>query len=168
MHVITLHGYIVQICVSYCHRINTCYVLLHHRRFRKVPCRINNRVKKFSLGYCQMGRYPLGEGGQTTSLERKIWMRVKKPTISYECAHICINKYTYIFIYLYIYRVTRWHSWLRRCATSRKVAGSIPDGVIGIFHRHNPSDRTMALGSTQPLTEMSTRNVSWGVKAAGA
>ena len=26
----------------------------------------------------------------------------------------------------------------------------------------------MALGSTQPLTEMSTRNISWGVKAAGA
>ena len=25
-----------------------------------------------------------------------------------------------------------WRSWLRRCATSRKVAGSIPDGVIGI------------------------------------
>jgi hypothetical protein len=29
---------------------------------------------------------------------------------------------------------TRWHSWLRHCATSRKVAGSIPDGVTGIFH----------------------------------
>jgi hypothetical protein len=26
----------------------------------------------------------------------------------------------------------------------------------------------MALGSTQPLTEMSTSNISWGVKAAGA
>jgi hypothetical protein len=26
----------------------------------------------------------------------------------------------------------------------------------------------MALGSTQPLTEMSTRNISWGVTAAGA
>ena len=26
----------------------------------------------------------------------------------------------------------------------------------------NPSDRTMALGSTQPLTEMSTRSISWG------
>jgi len=26
------------------------------------------------------------------------------------------------------------HSWLRHCATSRKVAGSIPDGVTGIFH----------------------------------
>ena len=28
----------------------------------------------------------------------------------------------------------RWRSWLRHCATSRKVAGSIHDGVIGIFH----------------------------------
>jgi hypothetical protein len=26
----------------------------------------------------------------------------------------------------------------------------------------------MALGSTKPLTDMSTRNISWGVKAAGA
>jgi hypothetical protein len=51
---------------------------------------------------------------------------------------------------------------LRYCATNRKVAGSIPDGVVGFFHRHNPSDRTMALGSTQPLTEMSTRSISWG------
>ena len=24
--------------------------------------------------------------------------------------------------------------WLRRCATNRTVAGSIPDGVTGIFH----------------------------------
>jgi hypothetical protein len=52
--------------------------------------------------------------------------------------------------------------WLRHCATNWKVAGSIPDGVIKIFHWHNPSGRTMALGSTQPLTKMSTRNISWG------
>ena len=26
--------------------------------------------------------------------------------------------------------------WLRRCATNRKVAGSIPAGVTGIFHWH--------------------------------
>jgi len=31
-----------------------------------------------------------------------------------------------------------------------------------------PSGRSMALGLTQPLTEMSTKNVSWVVKAAGA
>jgi hypothetical protein len=29
---------------------------------------------------------------------------------------------------------TRWRSWLRHCATSLKVAGSIPDCVSGIFH----------------------------------
>ena len=46
--------------------------------------------------------------------------------------------------------------WLRCCATNRKVARSIPTGVTGIFHWH----RTMALGSTQPLTEMSTRSIS--------
>ena len=46
--------------------------------------------------------------------------------------------------------------------TALQVAGSIPDGVIGFFHWHNPSGRTMALGSTQPLTEMSTGNISWG------
>ena len=49
-----------------------------------------------------------------------------------------------------------------RGGTVVKVAGSIPDGVNGILHWHNPSDRTMALVSTQPVTEMSTRRISWG------
>ena len=49
-----------------------------------------------------------------------------------------------------------------------EVAGSIPDGINGIFHWHNPSGRTMALGLTQPMTEMSTRNISWGLKAVVA
>jgi hypothetical protein len=49
---------------------------------------------------------------------------------------------------------TRWCSWLRHCATSRKVASSITDSVTGIFHWHNPSGRTMALGLTLPLTEI--------------
>jgi len=55
----------------------------------------------------------------------------------------------------------------RGSATSRKVADSIPYGVIGIFHRHNPSGHIVALGVTQPLTEMNTRNISWGVKTVG-
>ena len=46
-------------------------------------------------------------------------------------------------------------------ATNRQVAGSITDGVIGIFQWHNPSGRITALGSTQPLTEMNTRCISW-------
>jgi len=40
----------------------------------------------------------------------------------------------------------------------------IPAGVIGNFHSHYPSDRTMALGSTQPLTETSTTSISWGYR----
>jgi len=59
-------------------------------------------------------------------------------------------------------RGTWWGSWLRHCATSWKIAGSITEGVIGIFRWHNPSSRTMALGLTQPVTEMSTRSISWG------
>jgi hypothetical protein len=59
--------------------------------------------------------------------------------------------------------------WLGDCATRRKVAGSIPDGVIGnISHWHIPYGRTKAQWWTQPLTEMSTRNVSWRVKTASA
>jgi hypothetical protein len=36
------------------------------------------------------------------------------------------------------------------------------------FHWLNPSGRTLALGSTQLLTEKSTRHIFWCVKAAGA
>jgi hypothetical protein len=35
---------------------------------------------------------------------------------------------------------------------------------LEFFHWHKLSGRTMALGSTQPLTEMSTRNISWGYR----
>jgi hypothetical protein len=44
----------------------------------------------------------------------------------------------------------------------RKVATSILDKVIGYFVLPSPSSRTMALGSTQRITEMSTRNLSGG------
>jgi len=51
----------------------------------------------------------------------------------------------------YIHKMgTAVAQWFRRCATNRKVAGWVPD----------PSDRTMALGSTQSLTEMSTKSIS--------
>ena len=39
---------------------------------------------------------------------------------------------------LFTYVLFRWGTavaqWLRCCATNRKVAGSIPNGVTGIFH----------------------------------
>ena len=74
---------------------------------------------------------------------------------------VSISKPLYFNLFT-AFRDTAVAQWLRCCATNRKVASSIPDGVIGIFHWHNPSDRTMVLGSTQPLTEMSTRSISWG------
>jgi len=63
---------------------------------------------------------------------------------------------------LHVSRSTQWRSWLRHRDTSRKVVGSIPDGVTGVLQGYNPSGRTMALGSTQPLIVMSTRNISRG------
>ena len=35
---------------------------------------------------------------------------------------------------MYSSRGTRRRSWMRHCASIRQVAGSIPDGIIGIFH----------------------------------
>jgi hypothetical protein len=68
-----------------------------------------------------------------------------------------ITKYSILTLHSYYFGGTR-------CATKREVASSIPDGIIGIFQWLNPSSRTMVLGSTQPLTEMSTNNISWGDK----
>jgi hypothetical protein len=39
--------------------------------------------------------------------------------------------------------------WFRHCATSRKAAGSIPGGVIEIFHWHNPSGPGVDTASTR-------------------
>jgi hypothetical protein len=40
--------------------------------------------------------------------------------------------------------------------------GSIAVKIIVFFNLPSPSNRTMALGSTQPLTEISTRNLPRG------
>jgi hypothetical protein len=43
-------------------------------------------------------------------------------------------------------------------AKIRKVASSIPYEIIGLLNLPNPYSRTVGLGSTQSLTEMSIRN----------
>jgi hypothetical protein len=73
-----------------------------------------------------------------------------------------ITIYAYHFRWLqYVYRGTLWRSCLRHYARSRKVAGSSLDEV-DFFNLPNTSSRIMALGSTQPLREMSTRNIPGG------
>jgi len=69
------------------------------------------------------------------------------------------------FIIEYVGRAEAW--WLRHYAANRQVACSIPNGVIVIFQWHYPSCRTMALGSTHPLTEMSTQKWVPGVFPGG-
>jgi hypothetical protein len=47
------------------------------------------------------------------------------------------NRELPVFNVLLSVMCTRWRSRLRHCAISWKVAGSIPDGAIGIFHLHS-------------------------------
>jgi hypothetical protein len=42
---------------------------------------------------------------------------------------------------------------------TERLVSTFPDEVIAFFNLPNPSSRTMALESTQPLTEMSIRNL---------
>jgi hypothetical protein len=49
---------------------------------------------------------------------------------------------------------------LRDRAASREVAGSIVDETHCDFSLLNPSGRTMALGPTQSLTEISTMDIT--------
>jgi hypothetical protein len=51
---------------------------------------------------------------------------------------------------------------MQNCNLSWKVAGSILDEVITFLNWPKPSSRTMALGSTQPVTETRTRNLPGG------
>ena len=62
---------------------------------------------------------------------------------------------------------TRWRSWLRHCATSRKVAGSIPDGVIDWgtrlrgWLRHCATSRKIAVSIPDGVIDWGTRWCSW-------
>jgi hypothetical protein len=84
--------------------------------------------------------------------------RVKKLSICKNILWYALHLHIVFHIRIYVRYVRLWG----HCSTSRKVAGSIPDGFIGIFHWHNVSGRNMVLRLTQPLTERSTRNISWG------
>ena len=58
--------------------------------------------------------------------------------------------------------------WLRCCATNWKVAGSIPDGVIGISHWHNPPYRTYGPEVDTASNRNEYQEDFLGVNAAGA
>ena len=60
-------------------------------------------------------------------------------TVSLVCKDVVISQtqtlnFCNIVASLARYLGTAVAHWLRCCATNRKVAGSIPDGVTGVFH----------------------------------
>ena len=63
---------------------------------------------------------------------------------------------------------TRWRSWLRHCATSRKDAGSIPNDVIGIFLLTSFFRPHYGLGVHLASNRNEYQEYFLGVKAAGA
>jgi len=60
-----------------------------------------------------------------------------------------------VFMYNVIITVSgvQWPSWLRHCATPESQ---------GFVSRWGHPDRSVVLGSTRPVKEMSTRDISWG------
>ena len=95
-------------------------------------------------------------------------------TYQYFPKYVRNAKYVLLFCYWYYYCHCYYYYWnavaqlieaLRY--TRRKVAGSIPDGIIWIFHSLNPSVRAMALGLTASNRNEYQRYLL-GVKAVGA
>jgi hypothetical protein len=73
--------------------------------------------------------------------------------------------YADIYVFHMRIRYISVHSYILdflHYATSWKVADSNSDEVIGFFNWPNLSSRTVAQGSTQPIIEMSTRNLPGG------
>jgi hypothetical protein len=58
--------------------------------------------------------------------------------------------------------------WLRCCATNRKVVGSIPDGVIGIFHSHKSFRSHYGAGVDSATNRNEYQENFLGVNTAGS
>ena len=101
---------------------------------------------------CCAGICPLG-------LRKQGEPSVKADGIRFESSGVIQNSLCVILFRSYLIIIGTYGNSVGYCAISRKVAGSILDGVIEII---SPFGRTMILGSTHPLREMSTRNISWG------
>ena len=94
--------------------------------------------------------------GLNTSTKKKTRYRCTDNEVT------CVDHKVVSFNFMYFHGLnvtncaTAWYSWLRHCATSRKIVSSIPSGVSEFF-----IDKILptALWSWD-ITEMSTRNIS--------
>ena len=114
------------------------------------------------------------------SVRSSVYLHAQSINVSNEIVfHWVKYDYSALYIYIYIYLCvcvcvcvwtlmgTRWCSWFVGHAVAQLVEAQSYKSEGHVFdsrwwHWRNPSGHTMALGSTQPLTEMSTRNIFWG------
>jgi hypothetical protein len=74
----------------------------------------------------------------------------------------------WILMPLFLICTYNWHwwnavaQWLRYCAINLKVVGSIPDGVIGIFHWHISFWSYYGPGVDSASNRNEYQNISWG------
>jgi hypothetical protein len=144
-----------------------CQMIMYFYARSNQTCSERVCVARTSRWYCNGQDHP-GLGIEITSWHARKGRRyVDHETKQQHSAPFHTRLYCVIKIRKVLYRtgvrggVVGWGTALQ----AGRFPGPIPDGVVGIFHCHNPSGHTMVLGSTQPLTEMSTRNISWGLKA---
>jgi hypothetical protein len=78
------------------------------------------------------------------------------------CTVFCIVCTVFLYCFVYVRFICFVCTSVRSTATEWKLECSNNNN-----NNNNRSGRTMALGSTQSLSEMSTRNISWGLKTAG-
>jgi hypothetical protein len=79
--------------------------------------------------------------------------------------HNCLRSHSCCAVRLVYTQISPGHIWITLYYWPPRImsfpTGSSPDEV-DFFNWPNPSSRTMALGSTQTLTEMSTRKIPGG------
>jgi hypothetical protein len=114
----------------------TCYLVLLTEGSQGSPIDVSRRCSQI---FTKIARW---------SASPRILIGVHGQKRAKSLGHCCKIFSCVSFYFLHTYTGTAVAQWLRYCATNKKVAGSIPDGVMEFFIDINPSDRTVALGST--------------------
>jgi hypothetical protein len=79
-----------------------------------------------------------------------------------------VNVHVCVYVYVNVYVGTAAAQWLRCYTTNRKVAGSIPDGVIGFFRWHKSFQSHYGPGVDSASNRNEYKEYFLGVKVACA
>jgi hypothetical protein len=124
------------------------------RRAAAAPC-VTTKVSVSCLASCTMWRGTTRRGAHPAS---GLWVRTC-------CMKVNATQHCFLFSLRYTcsvrgYAIGGAVGWGTALQAGRSLV-RFPMESLEVFS-DNPSGRIVALGSTQPLIEMSTRNTSWG------